>query len=435
MRSDVSPILGLTARENRGGHARPLRRSLVATLGTLAMLLAACSPSTPTPAGAPTAAAAAANTAVAVAPTAAAQAPTAAAAAKPVATAVAQVAPTVAAAAQAAAGAVAAGPSPMATSPAAKPAQKVHLVFGGAVTPPSMVHLPPYVAKDMGFFDEVGLDVEIKSFEGGVGALRGASSGLDVVATSSDPLFAAVQQGLNVKAIGTYAPKLSVVMMAAPDIKTPADLKGRKLGIQEVGGFNHVMSQLVLQKAGISPNDVQFINVSTANRVSSMVQGQTDATVLHIDQYYAALGANPNFNVMAKLWEVAPDWWYSAFVASDDTIKNKHDALVNFMTAIVKAQRFMYTNPTDTKRIAVDETKRTPEEVDKAYDDLVKGGVWSVNDGMPRDLVDYTVKQEIQVGVVKPENPPTYEQIVDRTLVDEAVKRNGGAWTGDPRWY
>ena len=416
-------MFGLTARVSRRGHARAVRRSVLASLGTVAMLLAACGQSAP--AGTPTLAASAATTAVAVAPTVAAQAPTAAAAAKPAATAL----------AQAAAGAAAAAPSPMATRPAANPGQKVHLVFGGAVTPPSMVHLPPYVAKDMGFFDEVGLDVEIKSFEGGVGALRGASPGLDVVAKSSDPLFAAVQQGLNVKAIGTYAPKLSVVMMAASDIKTPADLKGRKLGIQEVGGFNHVMSQLVLRKAGISPDDVQFINVSTANRVSSMVQGQTEATVLHIDQYYAALGANPNFNVMAKLWEVAPDWWYSAFVASDDTLKNKHDALVNFMTAIVKAQRFMYTNPAETKRIAVDETKRTPDEVDKAYDDLVKGGVWSVNDGMPRNLVEYTVKQEVEVGVVKPENPPTYDQIIDRTLVDEAVKRNGGAWTGDPRWY
>src|SRR5689334_19076807 len=87
----------------------------------------------------------------------------------------------------------AAGPSPVAAAPSARPSTKTKLVFGGAVTPPSMVHLPPYVAKQMGFFDDVGLDVEIVSFEGGVGALRaGASGGLDVVATSSDPLFAAV---------------------------------------------------------------------------------------------------------------------------------------------------------------------------------------------------------------------------------------------------
>jgi ABC-type nitrate/sulfonate/bicarbonate transport system substrate-binding protein len=326
-------------------------------------------------------------------------------------------------------------PGPMATKPPTNPTDKIHIVFGGAVTPPNMVHLAPYVAKDLGFFDEVGLDVEIKSFEGGVGALRGGlSGGLDVVATSSDPLFAAVQQGAPVKAIGTYAPKLSVVMMGLPDVKTPADLKGKKLGIQEVGGFNDVMAHLVLAQAGISPNDVQFINVATANRVTSMAGGQTDATVLHIDQYYTALGVNPNFNVLARMWEVVPDWWYSAFVATDDVRTQKHEAMVRFMTAVIKAQRYMYTNPTDVKKVAADETKAKPDVVDKAYADLSAGGVWSVNDGMPQKLVDYTIAKELEIGTIKGDKL-TYDQVIDRSIVDEAIKRNGGPWTGDPRWY
>ena len=361
----------------------------------VALLLAACTSAAPTPTPAPTT------------PPAAAAKPTAPAAA-----------PTTAPAA------------------AATPAEKMHIIFGGAVTPPNMVHLAPYVAKDMGFFDEVGLDVEIKSFEGGVGALRGGiSGGLDVVATSSDPLFAAIQQGAPVKAIGTYAPKLSVVMMGSPDVKSPADLKGKRLGIQDVGGFNDVMSRLVLAQAGVSTNDVQFINVATANRVTSMAGGQTDATVLHIDQYYTALGVNPNFNVLARMWEVVPDWWYSAFVATDDVRTQKREAMVRFMTGVIKAQRFMYTNPDETKKVAADETKEKPEVIDKAYEDLSKGGIWSVNDGMPQKLIDYTIGKEAEIGTIKPDNKPTYEQIVDKSIVEEAIKRNGGPLTGDPRWY
>src|SRR5437764_4776956 len=339
----------------------------------VALLLAACTSAAPTPTPAPTA-----PPAAAAKPTAPAAAPTSAPAA------------------------------------AATPTDKMHIIFGGAVTPPNMVHLAPYVAKAMGLFGEVGLDVEIKSFEGGVGALRGGiSGGLDVVATSSDPLFAAIQQGAPVKAIGTYAPKLSVVMTAAPDIKTPRDLKGRKVGIQEVGGFNEVMARLLLQTVGLTPQDVQYITVSTAGRVPAMVNGQTDATTLHIDQYYAALDANPSFVNLANMWEVAPDWWYSAFVATEDNIKNKREALVRFMTAVIKAQRFMYTNPEETKRIAVEETKRKPSEVDRAYADLVKGGVWSVNDGMPRAMIEATIGKEADVGILKPESKPAYDQIVE----------------------
>lgn len=327
-------------------------------------------------------------------------------------------------------------PGPVATKPPTNPTDKIHIVFGGAVTPPNMVHLAPYIAKDMGFFDEVGLDVEIKSFEGGVPALRGGiSGGLDVVATSSDPLFAAIQQGAPVKAIGTYAPKLSVVMMAAPDIKTVQDLKGRKLGIQDVGSFSDVMSRLVLQTNGVSPNDVQFITTSTAARVTAMASGQTDTGILHVDQYYTALQLNPNFTVLAKLWEVVPDWWYSAFVVTDDVRANKREAMVRFMTAVIKAQRFMYTNPAETKKIAVDETKAKPDVIDKAYDDLSRGGVWSVNDGMPQKLIDYTLGKEVEIGTIKADPKISYEQVVDKSIVQEAIQRNGGPWTGDPRWY
>lgn len=341
-----------------------------------------------------------------------------------------------AATSQSVAVAPATGPSPVATRPALLPTEKTRLVFGGAVTPPSMVHLPPYVAKAMGFFDEVGLDVEIISFEGGVGALRGGiAGGLDVVATSSDPLFAAIQQGAPVKAIGTYAPKLSVVITSAPDIRTPRDLRGRRVGIQEVGGFNEVMTRLLLQTAGMTPDDVQYINVSTANRVPSLVQGQVDATTLHIDQYYAATSQKSDLVNLAKMWEVAPDWWYSAFVVTEDNIRNKREALIAFMTAVIKAQRFMYMNPEETKRIAVEETRRQPGEVDRAYEDLTRAGIWSVNDGMPRNLILATVDKEAEVGIVRPDSKPTYEQIVERSIVEEAIRRNGGAWSGDPRWY
>jgi hypothetical protein len=54
--------------------------------------------------------------------------------------------------------AAAATPTPAAAAPKPGGARK-KLVFGNPVTPPSMVHLPPYVAKAMGFFDEFGLDV------------------------------------------------------------------------------------------------------------------------------------------------------------------------------------------------------------------------------------------------------------------------------------
>ncbi|MBI3740712.1 MAG: ABC transporter substrate-binding protein [Chloroflexi bacterium] len=82
--------------------------------------------------------------------------------------------------------------APTAVPPTATAKPVRNMTYGSPVTPPNLVHMGPYVAQELGYFKEVGLNVEFKTFEGGVAALRGLVSGnLDVVGTSSDPLFAA----------------------------------------------------------------------------------------------------------------------------------------------------------------------------------------------------------------------------------------------------
>jgi ABC-type nitrate/sulfonate/bicarbonate transport system substrate-binding protein len=50
------------------------------------------------------------------------------------------------------------------------------LNFGAPTTPPNLVHITPWVAKEQGFFVEEGLDVEITTFEGGVYVIRNVVS-------------------------------------------------------------------------------------------------------------------------------------------------------------------------------------------------------------------------------------------------------------------
>src|SRR5438132_13352706 len=143
-----------------------MKPSLFRLVVPFILVLSACAPSNPPPAAPTTAPAAAPTTLPAAAPTTApAAAPTTPPAVAPTTAAAAAAAPT---AAKPAAATGSTAPGPVATKPPTNPTDKMQIVFGGAVTPPNMVHLAPYVAKDMGFFDEVGLDVDMKSFEGGV---------------------------------------------------------------------------------------------------------------------------------------------------------------------------------------------------------------------------------------------------------------------------
>lgn len=331
-----------------------------------------------------------------------------------------------------------AAPTAVPHTATAKPVR--NMTYGLPVTPPNLVHMGPYVAQELGYFKDVGLNVEFKTFESGVASLRGLVSGnLDIVGTSSDPLLTAVAQGGGIHAIGAYAPRLSVVMMASPDIKTVTDLKGKKMGCTGCSGdFADTMNILVLASAGLKRDDVTSVNVTTAGRVAALVTGQTNAHALHADQYYTALKQKPDLVVLAKMWEVAPKWWYSAFVASDDAVKKNPELYIDFMTAVLKAQRWMY-KPENKAQVVAISVKSNPgidaDAFGKAYDDLAKGGIWTVNDGCPREFVQYTIDKKIELNTPGITKDLKYEQICDLTVVNEAMKRLGGPLTGDPRWY
>src|SRR5882762_6443891 len=124
-----------------------------------------------------------------------------------------------------------------ATAAAKATCQATSLKIAVPVTPPNVVHLPPYVAQELGYFKDENLTVELVRFEGGVGALRSmAAGGVNLAGTSTEPVISAIAQGVAVKIVNTYSPNISLVFAVRENIKAPADLKGKKIGIQEPGG-------------------------------------------------------------------------------------------------------------------------------------------------------------------------------------------------------
>src|SRR5439155_846463 len=97
--------------------------------------------------------------------------------------------------------------SPTATVATKATCQPTSLKIAVPVTPPNVVHLPPYVAQELGYFKDENLTVELVRFEGGVGALRSmAAGGVNMAGTSTAILH--VDQVLTVK---KTAPNIAVL--------------------------------------------------------------------------------------------------------------------------------------------------------------------------------------------------------------------------------
>src|SRR5207245_10518772 len=124
----------------------------------------------------------------------------------------------------------------------------------------------------------------------------------NTTAPSSALATIAAARGAETEVLGTYSHKLSQSMLVQSDIKSCKDLKGRKIGIQEVGAFNEVMSRAVMASCGLTPKDVQYIPVSTKGRVPGLLSGQIDTAILHVDQALVAKQKKSDLNILVNLW-------------------------------------------------------------------------------------------------------------------------------------
>ena len=314
--------------------------------------------------------------------------------------------------------------SALLTSPGLVSAQ-TKLSVGMPTNPPNVVHTPMYIAKDLGFYKAEGVDVELLSFEGGVYSFRAMVSGDVDLAASSAP-FAIVARGNGAKTrfVFSTTPRLESSMVVQSNIKTLKDLKGRRVGIQEPGGFAFVLSMMVLNAAGLKKDDVELVSILSED-VPPLVAGQIDTAILHVEQEIVALGRKPSLHVLARLGEIVPKQMYLAYAAREDTIAKKRKALLTLVKGNIQAARLIYTDRKKALPIIVQHTGLDEGVANKTLDILIKNCAWDVNAGLPREMVEFTTTRMVKIGNLDAAKAPKYEDVVDLSLAEQALKELG----------
>jgi ABC-type taurine transport system substrate-binding protein len=164
---------------------------------------------------------------------------------------------------------------------AAAPLQKVVFVFAGFNERTGFV----FVAKDRKFFEEQGLDaqiVQVRTGQVAVSALAANEAQFYSVSATGASL-GAMAAGLDLAFIAGIVNKLDGDFVVAPKIATPADLKGKAVGIQSIGGGVWTFTMLALDYWGLVPerDKIQMRIVGDqAVLTQGLISGVVDAAYL-----------------------------------------------------------------------------------------------------------------------------------------------------------
>lgn len=141
-------------------------------------------------------------------------------------------------------------------------------------------HAPLYVALEKGFFKNHGLDVELIAPSNPNDPPKLVAAGkADIAVSYQHQHQMQVAEGLPLVRIATLVatPLNSLVVLEDGPIKSIADLKGKTIGYS-VGGFETVLLKVMLEKEGLTLDDVKLVNVNFSLS-PSLFTGQTDAVI------------------------------------------------------------------------------------------------------------------------------------------------------------
>jgi NitT/TauT family transport system substrate-binding protein len=300
---------------------------------------------------------------------------------------------------------------------------------GVSVTPPNVAHTTPHVAKALGLFAKHCIDATILQFDGGQSpaALAAVNQGT-AIANVTD---VAIGRGSRAQQIWGFAPRMPQSYIVSADVKTFADLKGKKLSAAGggVGGYQWRMGREALRKANLTVNDAQFISQATAGRLAGIVTGIINGAELHPEDAFLAMQQKPGTHVLIEISDLAPDYVFNMYGANTDWLTRDRALLRDTIAAMIEANRAIYREKDKVIPIIVQATEKPRDAVEFAWERNTKNCVWGVNEGYNEQRTQWTIDNDVREGDIDAAKKPTPAQVFNLPFAKEAVEAAGGRTT------
>jgi len=235
-------------------------------------------------------------------------------------------------------------------------------------TQPSPIYAPIFVAKEKGWLEEDlkkdGVSVKWSSFTSGPPINESFAAGqIDIGFLGDTPPIIAKSAGqdniiFSVSAVGPTA--IAVAVQKGSDIKTPADLKGKKIGVTK-GSYTHHLLVLVLKNAGLKPDDVKLIHLAPPDLVTTFVKGDIDAAATW-DPFLLQL-EDAGGRVLADGKGIKEG--LLVIVATRKFAEANPEAIKKLLLVYKRGYDFIKSNPDDAAKIISTHVKLSPEQAAK----------------------------------------------------------------------
>jgi NitT/TauT family transport system substrate-binding protein len=221
-----------------------------------------------------------------------------------------------------------------------------------------------WVAEEKGLFKKYGIEPEVILIGGasaaGVGSL--IAGDIQFLIGGGGAVVNAALNGADAIMIGSVVNKGIQRVMARSELKSPEDLKGKKVGVTRFGASSYMVLQMMLRQWHMAPSDIQIIQVgSSPAMMASLEKGGIDAAVLTEPTFFFA--EDQGYRVLADLANMDIYYLHSMLDSTRAYLRSHRDLALRFMKAYVEGIAFFKRNRTETLEVLKKKMRTAPGQI------------------------------------------------------------------------
>jgi NitT/TauT family transport system substrate-binding protein len=280
-----------------------------------------------------------------------------------------------------------------------------------------------FQAAEGGFDDKHGVNIEMVQFSGGPTPLKALIAGdLDSFEASPVVALSAMHLGADVKIIGCDWPGMTYTVFSGKDIATPADLKGKTVGISSPGSLPDLFTRMALEASGLSGDDVKFANAGgSADRVKAVGGGVVAAAASSSE--FAINADSLNVKPLLQGVEVTPQFLKVCIMTTGKKIAERREAMINFLAAEMEGLSHAIDNKDAMLEVAgkVAHLPEGDKSAEFIYDEAVRYKAVNADLAIPVDKLQWVDDQMVKLGAL--DGSKDVNQFIDDSLRVEALAR------------
>jgi len=203
--------------------------------------------------------------------------------------------------------------------------------------------LPLWVAKEQGFFSKYAVPSEVIFIRQAPTLVAALTSGdIQIGYTGGTAVLGAAAGGADLKILAAFTNHVTYDLVVRPGIKTPEDLRGKKFGVQSLGGTVWMAAILALEHFGMDPNRDNISLIAAGDQsvlAQALMVGTIDATVL--DGVMSRPLREKGFPTLVELSKLNIPISSVGVVARGSYIQKNPQNIENILKALLESEAFI----------------------------------------------------------------------------------------------